>query len=293
MIRTVLITLLCGLLVPLASGQGSERRPRKDAPKAPASRGLAERLAGAWGETVEPQEETLLTSASLAARKLGSVDRRRLDELGQKLADIRAEERQLQRMLADLNRGIPVALDLVPEPDLGGRPVDQARLDEERRAVLALSAELERRRRARDEQMRRRERDRRARRNTVRSDSLLDLDLSVPPAPAASPDRRPVGGRHAVRLADALYRSGDHRGATRQYEAALAAKDPKMTAEKLYRLARSHEHLGDFTSARRALDALFAKSPNQESFWNKRAVQLRTLLEKSESLQKLLRSDKP
>ena len=40
--------------------------------------------------------------------------------------------------------------------------LDQARLDEERRAVLALSAELERRRRARDEQRRRAERDHRA-----------------------------------------------------------------------------------------------------------------------------------
>ena len=96
-----------------------------------------------------------------------------------------------------------------------------------------------------------------------------------------------------MRLADALYRSGDHRGASRQYEAARAAGDPRMDAERLYRLARCHEQLADFGAAKAALDALLAAESDPTSFWNKRATKLRELIEKSESLQKLLRSEKP
>jgi tetratricopeptide (TPR) repeat protein len=286
-----LAMLLTGVLAGTAAAQDSRKKDAKS--DLPASRGLAERLSGAWGETVEPEAETLLTAGTAAARKIGKVDRRRLEELEERLEMIRRMEADLQNDLRRLDQKQNVILETWPEPDLAGAPLDADRLDDERRTLLALESELARRQEAARLRRAAREREQKAKRATKRSSSLLDADFTVPPPPAEKPDERPTGGRHAVRLADALYRAGDHRGAVRQYEAAQAAKNPQMNAERLYRLARCYELLGDFSRARTALDALTARESDPKSFWNRRAAKLRELLDKSESLQKLLRSEKP
>ncbi|MEZ6195545.1 MAG: CDC27 family protein [Planctomycetota bacterium] len=289
MIRRLPAVRLALTLALAASGAWAQDAPR---PAERPSRGLADRLGRAWQDEEPAQDTRLARVGSQFAAALGGVDRERMSSLEGELMELRSMATELETMLADLDRGLPVAIDPWPGAGATDAPVDAEAISDEERVLIALEAELARRRLEAKRAAEAAERRERARRVTPRGEALLATDAAIPAPPPAKEETGVEVGPHAVRLAEALYDSGDYRGAARQLEGRRSAEKGGLTPRHLYLLARCHEELGQLDQADAALGELMTAVPDENAFWHRRAKSMRALIANSGHVNKVLGGSK-
>ncbi|MCB1282609.1 MAG: CDC27 family protein, partial [Salinibacterium sp.] len=234
------------------------------------------------------EETTLIDLADAVSIVLGQVDPARLGTLNQDMDTLRREEEEIIRQLDDLEAGLPVLAGpefspLVPSEDLGPEA-----LERERALLTAQEAEifdLERRRRAQAESDRALEA---ARQPSVLSRALL---VSLHPLPSILEPVDEVvlvsNSQYPERLARALFRTGDFRGALRHFRQIDAAS---LLARDSYDMARCLEELGEIEEAIAILDVANANAAGREGdFWLNRIRSLKTFLDESRTVGALLR----
>ena len=261
--------------VATAVGQEGSARPR----------GISSRLA----EIVEAYQPRLDEEISLddvgraVVEALESVDAGEVERVNSALSHLRDEEAELEDLLRDLAQGLPlVSLAPVTAPDpVGDLAPDTLEMERRKLQVLrarATALEEQRRRDALAAQL-----EAAARRLSPFGEALLASLEKLPEANEAPKTALVIATPFTARAASALYLAGDYAGAARRFRSLDAAT---LTPRRLYQMARSLEEIGDLDGAVETLRRLEAMP---DGFWQRRAKNLREFIEKSRSLESLLK----
>jgi len=284
MMNRVITTICCALLVASATF-AQDSRP---------SKGVSKHLLKSFEDksTLREAKNSLDDIATDVSSALATVDRSKLGKLQDRLGSLADEEEQLKQMLEDINLGLSVPVSVTEKLDASGANVSLDSLQSERELLLGLKSDLERRKRMRAKRravaMQRED----AKRPTLSTRVLLQalgqlpevnreaIDAEVTTV-AASPFPR--------KLADALYRTGDYRGALRQYLQAEEKLEKSLELKDRYRMARCYEWLGNTPKALEALEKLTTAQPDETDFWHQRAKSYHSYLSKIPKLDKVLK----
>ncbi len=258
------------------------------------SKGLSKHLLKVFEDqsTLREAKNSLDDVATSVSAALANIDRSQLSKLQDRLGKLANEEDQLQRMLQEVGKGLPIPVSVTESLDATAAEVSLESLQSERELLLGLKSDLARRKRRREQRRTLAARREEAKRPTLSTRVLLralgqlpevdhDIETTAAIPVAASPFPR--------RLADALYRTGDFRGALRQYLLAEELRENSLESKDRYRMARCYEWLGNTNKAVEALDKLMKLQPDESDFWNQRAKSYNRYLSKNPKLEKVLK----
>ena len=191
-------------------------------------------------------------------------------------------------MISDLEGGIPTLTDTDFAPLVSSEDMTPEALQRETAVLTAQEAEMIQMRREREIRRIAEQARQAASEPTAMSRALLaSLDV-IPEAPKADGIVPVANVTFPLRIGRALFRAGDFMGALRHLRQ-VSEEDLSITVR--YEMARCYEETGDVDSAIKVLaDGMKPESEN-EGFWMKRARALHEFLEKSRSLEELLKKE--